>query len=388
MIAGILLSSLTLFLDIPLIGEIKKSVGLEYFKLFAVGLLLYRGGLESNIHEFKEGLKKGSAIAFVGVFAPAILVFFALYFLKYDFLTAFAIGAATSATSVAITLKAFKDVGKDDTNEKKKTIVAAVVDDVLGLLILAVLVEYAKTESINPLNIAEITIKTIMLFLAAWGLGKITSKPIGRYFSRIDSGNTAKFILAVIIACLGAAVAHLMGLEEVLGMFAAGLVLDDVHFKKFKKPEYVQELEDIATKVGDTESKRLKAIAKDHSEKHVENMIEGLERFFTPIFLVLVGLSVDITVFFDISILLTSLLVTFLAVVGKLASGYFAGEGVNRKVIGIAMIARGEVGLIFASIIASILPKGGHEASSIVVIMVVLTTLIGPIWLRRMKNKF
>jgi len=143
-----------------------------------------------------------------------------------------------------------------------------------------------------------------------------------------------------------------------------------------KKPKVVEELLEVSKDLSHKEKEKLVKIAENHSEKHIEDLIEPLAHFFVPIFFIITGMNVRLETLFDSKILLVALAITLVAVIGKYVSGFVAGR-VNKQIVGFGMVPRGEVGLIFASI-GSSLGVITKEMFSVIVIMVILTTLITP----------
>ena len=185
-----------------------------------------------------------------------------------------------------------------------------------------------------------------------------------------------KFTLAISFALVFAYVAGEIGLAPIVGAFAAGLVLDPVHFKLFKKPKVSEDLIKHSECLSESEKNKFLEMASGYSHRHVEDLIEPLAHFFVPIFFVITGMNVDLRTLFDTKILIVSIGITLVAVIGKYVSGFAAGKA-NKHLVGFGMVPRGEVGLIFASIGAAIGVVTG-QLYSVIVIMVILTTLITP----------
>jgi Kef-type K+ transport system membrane component KefB len=185
-----------------------------------------------------------------------------------------------------------------------------------------------------------------------------------------------KFALAVTFCLLFSFLAHEAGLSPIIGAFAAGLVLDPVHFRFFKDPEIIERIGACVSETEGPVKDKVIKVLEDHSSQHVEDLINPLFHFFTPIFFVLTGMSVQLDALFEPQVLLTALALTVVAVVGKLAAGLGAGSA-RKFVVGLGMVPRGEVGLVFAmtGFTAGILPPA---VFSMLVLMVILTTLMIP----------
>lgn len=343
-------------------------------------LLLFRAGLESNLVGMAKVGKTALLVAVVGVVVP----FIAGYFVSQALMPGLStnvylfIGATLTATSVGITARVFKDLGTLKSPEAQIVLGAAVIDDVLGLLILAVVSTIITTGSLDALQIAVISAKALAFLSGSILLGQFLSPRMSAAFSRIHTGHGMKMAIAFFF-CVGFAyVASLVGLAPIVGAFAAGLVLDPVHFKDFAPPDIVAKLRAWAGKQQDADVRvEMEEHAHHEDEKHVENLFDDLSRFFVPIFFVYTGLQVNLSVFGDAKIVGIALVITAVAILGKLASGLAAGKGLNRLMIGAGMAPRGEVGLIFAGI-GRELGVVDDRLFAAIVIVVILTTLATP----------
>lgn len=357
LIAGVVLGGSVLGI-IPTDGSMY-----EVIKLLAeigVALLLFEIGLETDLKEmFKVG-PSASLVAIVGVAAPFLLGFGYWMVAQPDIgshpaeitdtLVAIFIGATLTATSVGITARVLTDLKRIHTPEARVVIGAAVVDDVLGLVILAIVSGLAAGAALSIFGIAKVFAIAVGFLVAAVIIGNIIAPKL---FGFIDKMRVRGILLAsaVSFALLVAALAGIAGSALIIGSFAAGLVLS-------------------STKQFDT----------------IVEKVEPVADFFTPIFFVSIGASVDITLFipgsesFNPSVLMVGGALLIIAIVGKLVSGYTVGWGknkLNHLAIGVGMIPRGEVGLIFAEIGRT---RGilSSEVFSAILIMVILTTFISP----------
>jgi Kef-type K+ transport system membrane component KefB len=178
---------------------------------------------------------------------------------------------------------------------------------------------------------------------------------------------------ALIVAYL----ASVIGLAPIVGAFAAGLVLDPVHFKAFRSPRYVRQIKD-KLKAINKDSEDVSEILRSFEHKHVEDLVDSLGHIFIPLFFLVTGMSVKLDVLFNPDVLLAALAVTFFAFLGKILAGFGAyKKGNDKLLVGFGMIPRGEVGLIFANVGKS-LGVVNDEIFSIIIIMVMFTTLFTP----------
>lgn len=378
LIIGVILGNLYL-LGFNFFEPIKLNIYFPFLAELGVIILLFQVGLESNITQMKKVGIRAFLVATVGVIAPFILGTYVIGPWLLPNLTSNAylfLGAALTATSVGITARVFKDLGKLHTKEAQIVLGAAVIDDVMGLVILAVVSAIATLGAVSFGGVSLIVIKAVGFLAGAIILGQIFAPYLGKLFSKIHTGIGMKFVLAISICFIVSFIAGKIGLAPIVGAFAAGLVLDSVHFKYFKKPKITEELLENSKNLPDKEKEVFVKMAHSHSEKHIEDLIEPLAHFFVPIFFIITGMNVRLETLFDSKILFVALAITLVAVIGKYVSGFVAGK-VNKQIVGFGMVPRGEVGLIFASI-GSSLGVITKEVFSIIVIMVILTTLITP----------
>jgi Kef-type K+ transport system membrane component KefB len=318
-------------------------------------------------------------VACVGVIVPfllAVIVVGPLLLPGLSFNTYLFLGAALTATSVGITARVFRDLGKLQTPEAQIVLGAAVIDDVLGLIILAVVSAIVTEGTVSLGSVSWITLKAILFLAGAIVIGQLLAPRLGMLFSKIHTGTSMKFSLALCFGLTMAFLAEQIGLAAIVGAFAAGLVLDPVHFRYFEDPKFA---DDIRESISDAEpeiKERVSSVIEKHTDRHIEDIIEPLGHFLAPIFFVITGMNVRLETLFNLPVLLVALGVTAAAFAGKIVSGLVAGN-VRKSIVGWGMVPRGEVGLIFAATGIAI-GVISDEVFSIIVIMVILTTLLTP----------
>lgn len=379
LIMGVILGNLAL-IGIDYFEAIKHDEIIKFLAELGVVLLLFQIGLESNIHEMKKVGWKAFIVAIVGVVTPFILGTYVLgpwLFSELSFNAHLFLGATLTATSVGITARVFKDLGTLKSKEAQIILGAAVIDDVIGLIILAVVTAIVTTGAVGVGVISWITAKAVLFLVGAIVVGQIAAPRLGKWFSRIHTGVGMKFTLAIAFCLIFAYAASLIGLAAIVGAFAAGLVLDAVHFKHFSDPEVCNHVKQALHDSDPAYKAKIEHVMDEHAEKHIEDLIEPLAGFVVPIFFVVTGMATNLAVLADISVLGIALVVTFVAVIGKVCAGLFAGKDVNRWMVGFGMVPRGEVGLIFASI-GKNLGVVSDAVFSVIVIMVIVTTLMTP----------
>ena len=379
--AGIVLGNMVIF-GINAVEPLKTNITIAALAELGVIILLFEVGLESDLKEMIEVGFSSLLVAILGVIAPFFLGWLvSAYFIPDEpRLTHIFIGATLCATSVGITARVFKDLGKLGTREARIILGAAVIDDVLGLLILAVVAGSIRAVStgatLSFFDISFIAITSFAFLIGSIALGHFLVPRVLRSAGRLESRGVLLTIAISICLALSWAAAK-VGLAPIVGAFAAGLILDEVHYK----PVGAQNKRDLG------------------------DLLQPVSTVLVPIFFVLMGLKVDLRLFTDVSILGFATALTVAAIIGKqICSLGVVEKGVNRLAIGLGMIPRGEVGLIFAGIGATLmlpsdtgatLPVISSAVFGAVVIMVIITTLLTPIALkwslgkssRKRKNK-
>lgn len=392
-LVGVALGNLAL-LGFSFFRELEHNQIMVFLAEFGVVLLLFQIGLESNLSEIKSVGMKSFTVAAIGVAAPFALGAYLIgpYILPgLSQITYLFIGASLTATSVGITGRVFKDFNKLHIKEAKVVLGAAVIDDVLGLMILAVVTAIATTGFISPAAIAVITLKAFLFLFGGIIIGNFIAKNLGKILLKIHTGIGMKVSLVLSIGLFFSYIASLVGLAPIIGAFVAGLLLDNVHFKGFKNYRLISDIKKwMASRESNGVDKALNQIMEKHSCKHVEDLIENIAYVFVPLFFVFTGLQVKLETFFNPKVLLAALLVTIIAVVGKVISGMFLPKKYNKLIVGFAMVPRGEVGLIFGNI-GKALGVISDEVFSVIIAMVILTTLLTPpilsVFLKKYKDE-
>lgn len=361
--AGVLLGGSVL----ALLPSGPGAPGFETFHLLAevgVAILLFEIGLETDLRDMIRVGLSSFAVAVVGVVTPFVLgAVVVLVFEKMGILggsdprlvgvVAITAGATLTATSVGITARVLSEMNLLRAAESRIVLGAAVIDDVLGLMILAVVtglveaVEGGSAPHISFLTVGVISLKAFGFLIGSVVLGNLFSR---RLFDVVNKMRVRGVLLlsALAFAFIFAYFAKLVGLAPIVGSFAAGLVLANTN-----------QVESIET--------RLKPVAD----------------VFTPIFFIMVGAAVDVRVFnpfheANLPVLLIAAVLTVVAIVGKVIAGYaVVQKGLNKIAIGVGMIPRGEVGLIFAQfgLISGVFDTRMFSA---ITVMVMLTTFVAP----------
>lgn len=378
LLAGVVLGNLTL-VGINAFQPIHESPVMGFLAELGVVILLFQVGLESNIVEMGRVGIRALLVACVGVIVPFVLGTYmvgpwllpGLPFNTYLFL-----GATLTATSVGITARVFRDLKMLRSPEAQIVLGAAVIDDVLGLIILAVVSAIVTVGELALTDIALITLKAMGFLVGALVIGHLIAPWLGRAFSAIHTGKGMKLTLALCFGLLCAYLAGVIGLAPIVGAFAAGLVLDKVHFRHFEDPTVVDELRAELEHIDEPVKARLTTVIDRHAAHHLNEIIEPIGNFLVPIFFVMTGMSVQLQALADPKVLLVALAITVVAFGGKVVTGLVAGK-VNKSIVGWGMVPRGEVGLIFAAT-GQRLGIVTDEVFGVIVIVVILSTLLTP----------
>jgi len=379
LIAGAIIGNMIL-INVPFFEGMKSNEYLHFLAEMGVVILLFQVGLESNVHDMKKVGFKALLVASVGVLLPFVLGRYIAGPMLMPGLTEHAylfLGATLSATSVGITARVFKDFSMLHSKEARIVLGAAVIDDVMGLVLLAIVSSIVQTGTVSMMQVVQTIGLSFALLAGGTIIGGMIAKPLSKWLSVLNPGSAMKLGFALSVAFAFAYIAHMIGLAPIVGAFTAGLMLDSVHFKYFQEPGYVSEFKRAVGDADKEVQEKVQIIAEEHHEKHIEHIIEPIGHFLSPIFFVMTGLAVDVSVFMNGQTLVTALVLTGIAIIGKLASGFFAGKGVNHWLIGWGMVPRGEVGLIFASV-GRALGVVDITEYSVIVVVIMLTTFVTP----------
>jgi Kef-type K+ transport system membrane component KefB len=347
------------------LDQLRSLPGIEMLAQIGVLFLLFEVGLESDVRRMLAVGASSFAVAVLGVVAPMVLGFAVVewFFPGHNPLAAWFVGATLCATSVGITARVLSDLKRTDSTEGRIILGAAVIDDVLGLMVLAVvagIIEAANRGSeFQATSLLWIVGKSLLFVVVAVVAGQWLSRNAFRLATRLGGGGLLMPI--ALCFCFGFAyLAGVSGLAPIVGAFAAGLVLDEVHYTDLR--------------------------ARDRAQRSIPQLLEPIAGFLVPIFFVLMGMRVDLAAFASPGVLGFAAALTAAAVIGKQACSLgVLDKGTDRLAVGLGMIPRGEVGLVFASVGATLTIAGerviSDEIFSAVVVMVAVTTLVTPVLL-------
>jgi len=316
----------------------------DVFSRYGVIFLLFLVGLGTSVREMQEVGTESFRVAILGVVLPFVFGFMMARVLMPELSISvdLFVAATLGATSIGITARVLEELGRVNCHECRVILGAAVIDDVLGLVMLAM------------------TIALAALFLVtAFTLGPRFLRRSIRLLDHLDIVEAKMFVSFLFVMVL-AWFANLVGLATIVGAFAAGVILHDGYFLKW----------------GDVREHKFS----------IRDLISPLEVILVPIFFVLMGIQVKLETFLDPHVIVMGFGLIVAAVIGKLLSGLGASRGSSRLAIGMGMVPRGEVGLIFASIGKS-LGVFSDALFSALILMVIVTTLMTPPLLKISLNR-
>ncbi len=337
---------------------LQVAQAVDIFSRYGVIFLLFHVGLDTCIAELRTVGRDSLQVAVIGVVAPFALGFSMAWWLvpMADHATHMFLGATLGATSIGITARVLNDLQQHRSREAHIVIGAAVMDDVLGLVMLAIVSGIVVTGSVALPDILRTIALASLFIISVLLLGPYIVDLLILMLRQLNVLEAKLFISFIFVMTL-AWLANLVGLATIVGAFAAGLLLLDSHFRAWG----------------------------DH-RKHkysIKELFAPLEAILVPIFFVLMGIQVKLETFADWQVLMMATGLLLAAVLGKVIAGIGARRGLHRLAIGVGMLPRGEVGLVFASIGKSL---GVIDSAmfSAVVLMVIITTLITPPLLKRL----
>ena len=336
LVAGVLLGGSALGLVDPANPVIATIAEL------GVIVLLFAIGMETELTSLLRVGGAATIVAVAGVVAPMLLGYFTSTALGLTPVEALVCSAALCATSVGITARVLSDLGWLDSKEGQIILGAAVIDDIIGLIILAVIAAVVGGAALTPLSVTRIAGIAVAFVVAAVVVGGLVAAPIFRAVERIRTAN-ALGLFGLAFAFLLAWLADRSGSAMIVGAFAAGLVL-------YRLPQ----------------------------KRDIERATTTIGHFLVPVFFASVGAAVDLRALVDPQSLVLGAALIACGIIGKVVAGYapwwFGGD---KLFVGIGMIPRGEVGLIFARMGLAAAAVGAGEYGALM-LMVLVTTFVTP----------
>jgi Kef-type K+ transport system membrane component KefB len=359
LLAGVLLGNLDL-VGVHSVEWMSNDPVIDIFARLGVILLLFEVGLESTVAQMKRTGLTALVVALLGVVTPFFLGWGVgrLLVPESGFYAHVFLGATLTATSVGITARVLKDLQQAQSAEARIILGAAVIDDVLGLVILAVVTGVIGAASaghaLSPFELARTVFSAFGFLVGSLVVGVWLSPRLFRFAYRLRSQGVL-LALALSFCFALSFLANVIGLAPIVGAFAAGLILERVHYTDFVT----------------------------RGERELEELVQPITSFLVPIFFVIMGMRTDLAAFAEPGVLALSAAISLVAVIGKLACSLGVSSKVaDRLTVGLGMIPRGEVGLIFANIGLGLTigdrPVVSRQEFSALVVMVILTTMVTP----------
>lgn len=351
-----------------LLGWLQPEESIKLLAEVGIILLLFEVGLETDARRLVQSGGRSVVVALVGFLLPFLLGFLISYeLLGLSLLVSLFVGGTLTATSIGITVRVLGDLKRQQSTEGQIVLGAAVLDDVLGVILLAVLYEFVIAGGVTLLNVGKVLLFVGAFFVVAPIAAKLMSLVIRRFDAVSDiPGMIPTTIVALVL--FFAWLAHVLGAPELLGGFAAGLALSRRFFLPFG----------VALRTDERFAQR------------IERDMRPIVHLFTPIFFVMVGLSLDLRAVDWGSPFIWTLFFSLLAAaaIGKLAGGFVLRESwPTRTLIGTAMVPRGEVGLIFAEL-GRVNGIFDNEIYAALILVIAVTTLAAPLVMNALYRRY
>jgi Kef-type K+ transport system membrane component KefB len=346
-----------IFIGPSVLGIISETPVLSNISELGAIILLFEVGLSTDIKEFLKASGWAMVVAFVGVIAPYFLGYFVFLLFGLTDMQAIFAGAVLTATSVGVTMRVFIDLKCLKTEETEIVLGAAVIDDVIGLTILAVVLKLVTGGTVSFGTVAYIIGSAVLFLVLSVVAGVLIAPTIFKFISKMKQSSYVVFIMGIAFCFVVSAFSTKIELAPIVGAFLAGLILSTI--------------------------KQSEEIKKD---------IGPIYAVFVPIFFILMGTKVDINIFNPFvaanrEILVLTGVLFVIAFVGKMVAGFAVlKKGINKLLIGVSMVPRGEVGLIFAGIGLKNNVFSTRDYSALVAV-IMLTTFITPIILKHLISK-
>lgn len=344
------------------LGWVTPNEAISLLAEIGIILLLFEVGLETDIQHLARAGGRAIVVAIAGFILPFVFGFsVSAYLFDLPVLVSLFVGGTLTATSIGITVRILTDINRNRSPEGQIVLGAAVIDDLLGVFLLAVLYEFSTSGNISLAHTGKVVMYAGAFFILAPVAAKIIAPLIKSFHDKSKIPGLIPTVL-VSLVLLFAAIAHMVGTPHLLGGFVAGIALSRRFFLPFG-----------ATLKMDGE----------FTDRIQQNM-RPIIQLFTPIFFVMVGLSLDLKSVDWSSgfVWIFSLTLVSVAILGKLAAPWLTPESVaSRIAIGMAMVPRGEVGLVFAELGRT----GGIFDAPVyagLLLVIVYTTLASPFWIK------
>lgn len=288
---GIVLGNMAL-LHFDAFEAMKSDSTLRFLAELGVVVLLFQVGLESNIATMKQVGLRAMLVALVGVIVPFVLGSYLIGPLVFTqgtdtqiFHASLFLGATLTATSVGITARVFKDLRVLKLTESRIILGAAVIDDIVGLMILSIVQSIVLNGQVSLPDILQVAAVSFLFLVGGLFIGRYVGLPIAELISRINKSSATKLGIAMAVCLLFASIAHSIGLAPIVGAFTAGLMLDEVFFKSFDGPSVIPKIKTALGGESNPLAQEVSHVLEEQSEKHLKKLLNLLDIFSCPYFL-------------------------------------------------------------------------------------------------------
>jgi Kef-type K+ transport system membrane component KefB len=359
---------------VPFVRDLGSDPTLDMLARLGALVLLFDAGLALRVRDVVRVGGAATRVALLGSIASIGLGYGLVALVLPDAAqaTRLLLAGGLSATSIGISARVLKDLDKMRTIEARTVLGAAVIDDVLGLVVLSLVTGWASSDrhaGQGGRALVFLVLKTVAFFACAIALGPVIARRVLRAAALLRT-RSGLLVVALTFCFVLAWSADAIGLAPIIGAFTAGLVLEEEYWREFV----------------------------ERGERGLEQDVEPLNAFLVPLFFVMLGLRTELSDFTHLGALALAFGLTVAAILGKLVASFGAARGSNRLAVWFGMTPRGEVSLVYASLGAALPLAGGggpaldHVAYSALVMVVVLTTLATPLGLkwsfaRQARNK-
>ncbi|MCC2624474.1 MAG: hypothetical protein K0R14_347 [Burkholderiales bacterium] len=368
LIIGALIGILAHF-HIAFFAEIINNEGLRLIAQLGSIFLLFEIGLESDFREIRHASKYGMQVAFIGAIIPFCLGYFLItpYIIGSESHNlALFIGGILAVTSTSISVSIFKELGVIRQMPCQIVLTASVIDDIIGLILLSVIAATVSISNIDGHLLLLIAAKVISFFIVCYIFAKfILPKMLISQLSKLGTGENTVTLFIVAVCFVMSWFAETIGLAGIVGAFFAGLILkaDSFHNNKLlPKPELTE------------------------YNKPLIDLILPLGRILTPMFFIYAGMQVDLVNVFKLKTIVIAILISIIAIIGKLLCSITLPKRVNRLIVGFGMVPRGEIGIIFA-ITGLNIRIIDNDLFTTLLLVIVLTSIVTPIALNNLIRK-
>ena len=356
--------------------------------------LLFEIGLESNLSSITNAGKNAVIVALTGVIVPFTLGYFVVTPIImsnvsndilivtnnpefYEVTLQTFIGSILAITSTGISVSVFKELNLLQSQACKIVLAASIIDDIMGLALLSIVTSLALSSRIDIISIGVVLLYILLFFIISILVGQKILPKVINLISVISNNSDTLVLIMISYALCMSFFASAIGLASVIGAFIAGLLLEKHHFNKYKSPNNSNTLNNTNPNTFGEFINNITPNNLTGSSISLEHLIKPFGKLLTPIFFIYAGMQVDIISAFNFITLKLTFIISVFAIVSKIVAGYLLPKTSNRLIIGIGMVPRGEIGLIFATTGLS-LKIINHEIFSAIVLMIVVTSIFTP----------